>query len=348
MKKLFVNNQQLPLIIEPEGTANSKSELLQWVRNNFNQFSADLLKHGAVLFRGFEILEPQDFEELAIAVDPRLEQSYYGTSPRNVVPGTRYVYTASELPGYYPIMQHCEMSYVKHPPVNIFFYCHSAPDYGGESPICNFRKVYAELHPKIREEFESKGVVTVRNYSGSEKNSILNLFELKKWTEIFNTTNKAEVEKQCRDEGIAFEWRDENQLRLLHHTPAAVVHPVTGEKAWFNHLQVFHPHGADTEYTYIHARQKRVKTFVWKYFLRALVRIKSMKAEPIEQSMNVLFGDFSPVPDSYVEHVQEVIWKNLVILPWQKNAVMVLDNYSTAHGRLPYEGQRNVLVSWST
>lgn len=348
MKKLFINEQQLPLIIEPDSAGRSKSELLQWIKNNQQQFSADLLKHGAVLFRGFEVLNPKDFEDLAVAVDPCLEKSYYGTSPRNVVPGTRYVYTASELPDYYPIMQHCEMSYVKHPPVNIFFYCLVEPVYGGESPICNFRKVYAELHPKIRDEFDKKGVVTVRNYSGASKKSVLNQFELKKWPEIFNTTSRDEVEKQCRDEGIAFEWRNHDHLRLLHHTPASVSHPVTGERAWFNHLQVFHPHGADTEYKYIHERQQRAKTFFWKYFLKALVKVKSLGTEPIEQSMNVLFGDYSAVPDSYVEHVQEVIWKNLVVIPWQKNAVMVLDNYSTAHGRLPYKGQRNVLVSWST
>ena len=50
----------------------------------------------------------------------------------------------------------------------------------------------------------------------------------------------------------------------------------------------------------------------------------------------------------YVEHLEEVIWKNMVILPWKKNDVIALDNFSTAHGRLPYEGKREILVSWST
>src|SRR5688572_23608115 len=337
MKESFLNTQQLPLIIEPNGNGKSKPELVQWLNANKETFSQKFHRHGAVLFRGFEIETPKDFEEVSLLVDPRLKNDYYGTSPRNIVKDTTYIYTASELPGYYPIMQHCEMTYVKHPPVSIFFYCHVEPDYGGESPICNFRKVYAELDPKIRDEFDKKGVITVRNYSGLNSKSLFNLFELKKWNEIFLTTDKAEVEKQCREQEIEFEWRENDKLRLLHRTPAAITHPVTKEKTWYNHLQVFHPHGADVEYDYIHAHQHRAKTFFWENFLSLMVKLKSFTTPPIKQSMNVLFGDGSPVPDSYVEHIQGVIWKNLVIVPWKKKDVIALDNFSTAHGRMPYE-----------
>lgn len=348
MKQSFVNAQQLPLIIEPNGNGNSKQELLAWLKANKAEMNEKFIKHGAILFRGFEINNPNDFEDLAVVVDPRLEHAYYGTSPRNLVKGTKHVFTASELPGYYPIMQHCEMSYVKNPPVNIFFYCHVEPDYGGESPICNFRKVYADMDPKIREEFDRKGVLTVRNYSGLESGSKFNLFELKKWNEIFNTTDKAEVEKQCKEQDIEFEWMPGGNLRLVHRTPAAINHPVTKEKVWFNHLQVFHPHGADVEYAYIHQHQGRAKTFLWKTFLSLMVKVKSLTTKPIDQSMNVLFGDGTPVPDSYVEHIEELIWKNLVILPWKQNDVIAVDNFSTSHGRLPYEGKREILVCWST
>lgn len=348
MKESFLNAQQLPLIVEPNGSGNSKPELLKWLYANRNSIDKKFIQHGAVLLRGFEIETPNDFEDVAVAVDPKLEHAYYGTSPRNQVPGTKYVFTASELPGYYPIAQHCEMTYVKNPPVSIFFYCHVEPDYGGESPICNFRKVYAELNPKIRDEFDKKGIITVRNYSGLENKSRFNLFELKKWNEIFNTTDKAEVEKQCREQEMEFEWINGDNLRIQHRTPATITHPVTKEKVWFNHLQVFHPHGADTEYSHIHAHQHRAKTFFWKHFLNAMVKLKSLTTQPIDQSMNVLFGDGSPVPDSYVEHVQEIIWKNMVIIPWKKNDVFAIDNFSTSHGRLPYEGKREILVSWST
>jgi hypothetical protein len=78
-----------------------------------------------------------------------------------------------------------------------------------------------------------------------------------------------------------------------------------------------------------------------------MVAYKQRFTAPMDQSMNVLFGDGSPIPESYVAHVEEVIWKNLVIFPWKKNDVLAIDNFSTSHGRLPFEGKRNILVSWS-
>ena len=347
MTESYINDQHLPLIITPENGETSKSALLDNIRGNRESFMQKFYSNGAVLFRGFDINTPVEFEELALLIDPRMEDGYYGTSPRNLVKGTKHVYTASELPPYYPIMQHCEMSYAKHPPVSLFFYCHIEPGYGGETPLCNFRKVYNEIDPAIRQEFDKKGVITVRNYSGLEKKSRFNLFELKKWNEIFLTDDKSEVERQCREQEIEYEWMSNGNLRLQHHTPAAIEHPLTHEKVWFNHLQVFHPAAAPVEYGYIHQQQHRAKTMFWTVFLSALVKAKSLTTKPIDQSMNVLFGDGAPVPDSYVKHVEDIIWKNLVIFPWKKNDVLAIDNFSTSHGRLPFEGKREILAAWS-
>ncbi|HWB64498.1 MAG TPA: TauD/TfdA family dioxygenase, partial [Chitinophagales bacterium] len=275
MRESFLNEQRLPLVIEPANGKNTKSDLLDWMQQNRGAMMHKFYETGALLFRGFEIDKPQDFEGVVLQTAPQVEEGYYGTSPRNVVPGTKYVYTASELPGYYPIMQHCEMSYVKHPPVILFFYCHVEPEYGGETPLCNFRKVYRDIDPSVREDFEKKGIITVRNYSGLGKSSPLNLFELKKWNEIFLTTDKAEVERQCREQEIEYEWLNNGGLRLVHRTPVAIDHPKTKEKTWFNHLQVFHPAAAAFEYDYIHAHQHRAKTFFWSLFLKTLVKIKS-------------------------------------------------------------------------
>jgi hypothetical protein len=347
MKQSFFNAHQLPLVIEPNGNGKSKADLANYIAGNKQEFDEAFYKNGAVLFRGFELNTPKDFEAIAMQIDNRMESGYYGTSPRNPVAGTKFVYTASELPGYYPIPQHCEMSYVKKPPVTLFFYCYIEPEYGGETPLCNFRKVYAELNPKIREEFDKKGLITVRNYSGLGKGSKFNLFELKKWNEIFNTTDKREVERQCHEQEIEYEWLQDGGLRILHRTPAAIEHPRTKEKVWFNHVQVFHPAAAAEEYKHIHRHQHRFKTLLWSTFINLMVKVKKATTAPIDQSMNVLFGDGTAIPDSYVQHLEEVIWNNLVIFPWKKNDMVAIDNFSTAHGRLPYEGAREILVCWS-
>ena len=130
MKTSYINPQQkLPFLVEPIDQKHSKEDLLQWMKANAELVKKHFYEDGALLFRGFDINTPKDFEDLALQVDPGLKNDYYGTSPRNIVKNTTYIYTASELPGYYPIMQHCEMSYVPQPPISLFFFCHIEPEY---------------------------------------------------------------------------------------------------------------------------------------------------------------------------------------------------------------------------
>lgn len=347
MKKSFFDEKQLPLVLEPENGDKSLSTVVKWVNENRQEFDQAFYTNGAVLFRGFDINTPADFEKLALSIDPGLRNDYLGTSPRDRVAGTEYIFSASELPPFYPIMQHCEMSYVDNPPIRLFFYCHIEPPYGGETPVCNFREVYRQLPEHIRRDFDEKGVLTVRNYSGLEKKKGPNLWELKRWDEIFHTTDKKEVERQCEEYHIEYEWMEGGKLRLIHRTPATIKHPVTGETTWFNHTQVFHPEAGPVEYKYIHDRQKRIPTLAWWVFIRTMVNLKKRSVAPIDQSMNVLFGDGTPIPDDYVKTIEEVIWKNMVIFPWKKNDVIAIDNFSTSHGRLPFKGPREILVCWT-
>ena len=71
----------------------------------------------------------------------------------------QYVFTASELPSFFPIPQHIEMSFLPAPPRKLFFCCLEAPtSTGGETCLCDFKKVYDQLDPKVRDTFEEKGV----------------------------------------------------------------------------------------------------------------------------------------------------------------------------------------------
>lgn len=71
----------------------------------------------------------------------------------------QYVFSASELPPYFPIPQHLEMSFLPSPPRKIFFCCLDPPTSpGGETCLCDFKKVHDQMDPKIRKEFEDKGV----------------------------------------------------------------------------------------------------------------------------------------------------------------------------------------------
>jgi alpha-ketoglutarate-dependent taurine dioxygenase len=338
------SDNPLPTLIQPDTTTH-KDNLLEWIRENHDYVQETLLNSGAILFRGFDIHTPQDFEDVAISIDKNLANEYLGTSPRDQK--SNYTFSASELPWYYPIMQHCEMSYLSIPPRRLFFFAHVAPPYGGETPICDFRKVYDQISPEILHEFEQKGVITIRNYAAPGAKQGLNLAQLKSWESLFQTTDRDAIDALCKKYGMEYEWLENDALRVLNRNNAIVKHPITGEKAWFNHLQVFHPAGAPIEYEKIHQRQNRWQSWAMHLFTVTMYNIKNWTTNPWNHSMQVLFGDGTEIPESYVRHVQDVIWENMSIYAWQKGDVIAIDNYSVSHGRLPYSGPRNIMVAWT-
>lgn len=347
MKEYYLSeNSTLPLVISSDDESQKhKDVLVKWVEENKSQLEQKLTQHGAILFRGFDIKTPQDFEAIAKTFDNDLKNDYLGTSPRDKK--TDFVFSASELPPHYPIMQHCEMSFLPSAPRRLFFYCHIEPEYGGETPICDFRKVYNDLDPKIRTEFEQKGVKHIRNYS-SPDNKSKNAFQLKKWSDLFHTTDKAVIAEKSKLHDMQIEWKENDGLRVTNKNEATKTHPVTGEKVWFNHTQVFHLAAAALEYHKIHKRQKRWETFKTSMLLELMTFYNKHTKNANDQSMHVTFGDGTQIPQEYVEHIIDVIWKNMSINAWKKGDIICLDNFSTSHGRLPYYGPREVMVSWTS
>jgi alpha-ketoglutarate-dependent taurine dioxygenase len=187
MKTAPLHESGLPLLVTPESD-KSVPALAEYIRGERD----GLLGHGAVLFRGFDIGGPEAFEEIARAVDAELKNDYFGTSPRDAL--TRYVFSASELPPFYPIPQHCEMSFLPQPPRRLMFCCLTAPQSpGGETPLADFRAVWRDLDPAVRARFEERGVRYVRNYAGPEGGPKLDPWKLKRWDEMFQTTDRAVV-----------------------------------------------------------------------------------------------------------------------------------------------------------
>ena len=157
MTHLTNNNYKIygdfPLTIE----ANKHKRLeilLDWLRKEKSLLEEAMLKHGAIRFRNFDVSTPEDFEKIARAIAPELKNDYLGTSPRDAV--TDYVFHASELPGYFPIPQHCEMSFCANPPEFLFFSAMNPSEKNsGETPICDMRKVWSQMDENIRERFRS-------------------------------------------------------------------------------------------------------------------------------------------------------------------------------------------------
>ncbi len=322
----------------------SKKNLLGKIALEKDSLKIDLLKNGAILFRGYNIRTSDDFEDLALALESGLQNNYAGTSPRNS--RTKFVHSASELPNYYPITQHYEMSFLPTAPRYLFFFCYVEPKAGGETPVCNFRKVYEQLDPKIRKEFEEKGVRLIRNYSGPKTKAGNDIFQLKKWDELFKTTDRKTVEEERKKNELTSTWLPDDKLRLVNERPSMQKHPDTGEMVWFNHVQVFHREAAAIECHHIFKRRKDFYSFQYMVALNTITFFKRLFKKPENEAMHMMFADGTEIPKSYVEQVEQLIWNNLIANPWKLGDVLMIDNFSTSHGR-PFKGPRDILVAWS-
>lgn len=342
----YETSGDLPWTVQA-GADRRVEPLCGWLRERAGEIEQALARHGAVRFRGFAVEKPEDFESIARAIDGNLQSEYLGTSPREPVSGK--VFNASELPGFYPIPQHCEMSFCAHPPRRVFFCALEPPSEGsGETPLCDFRKVWRELDRGVRDRFVEGGLRIVRNYSGpsAAEASERDPLELKRWDEMFCTTDRHAVEQRSRAEGFEPIWPDGDRLRLVSTQPVFRDHPATGERAWHNHCTTFHLSTAVGEYERIVALRPTERHRAALEMARALeARARQRPAD--EQAMHCTALDGSEIPREDVEHVRDVVWRNMVIEPWRRGDVVAIDNFAVAHGRLPYEGARHVVVCWA-
>src|SRR5262245_42802118 len=97
----------LPWLIEPEtATAPLITDLAPRIRGELDE---KLLKHGALLFRGFAIDGPRDFQAFADAIGS-VRDYVGGNSPRSEI--LDRVYSSTEYPRSLEIALHNEMAYL--------------------------------------------------------------------------------------------------------------------------------------------------------------------------------------------------------------------------------------------
>ncbi len=305
---LLQPEQSLLLVIEPD---SDEIDIADWAASNREFIETNLLKHGAILFRGFNINSVSGFEKVANAIYPDLFGEY-GDLPREGVSGK--VYGSTPYPQDKAILFHNESSHLHRWPLKIWFFCVQPAQQGGETPILDCRKVYQMLEPKLREKFEQKQLLYVRNYIEGLDVS---------WQDFFHTTDKAEVENYCHQDGIDFEWLENNGLRTRKIRPAVAKHPRTGELVFFNQLQLHH----------VACLEPAVR--------KSLVSVFGKDKLP----RNVYYGDGTPIEDSVIEELEAAYQVAKVSFPWQQGDILMLDNMLSAHGRNPYFGNRKVVVA---
>src|SRR5229473_6281449 len=169
-------------------------DLTEWAAGNRDYIHKKLLVHGGILFRGFGLKSPADFERVVGTICNEL-YAEYGDLPREGVAGK--IYTSTPYPSDKAILYHNESSHMNAWPTRISFFCVVAAKEGGCSPIVDCRRVYKDLDPAVRQKFEEKGLMYVRNFSDGLDVS---------WQRFFSTEDRAAVEEACKNQGFIPEW----------------------------------------------------------------------------------------------------------------------------------------------
>jgi alpha-ketoglutarate-dependent taurine dioxygenase len=318
MKTSFLNQRKLPLVVEIDeggGSVLTPQTFIDLCLNHREFLRGQLLVWGALLVRGAPVLAPADFARFVREFSGKSLIDYVGGASPRVKLGEG-VYTSTEYPQNYTLSLHNELSYTYRWPDHLFFCCVKASGEGGETSLGDSRAILKGIDEKVVREFKSRGIKYVRNLHGGRGSGY-------SWQEAFETDDKSVIEAHCRAGGIRFNWKDDGGLTLIEVRPATALHPTTGEEVWFNQADGFHPSGIDAE-TYE-------------------LLISTMKEE--EFRLNSYYGDGAPLDLSALNHAREVIRREVVLVPWRAGDILILDNLLTAHGRLPFTGERKILLA---
>lgn len=85
---------------------------------------------------------------------------------------------------------HCDMAYLKHSPVALYFYCVRPAAARGETMLCDGAQVYEQLQPATREALSAQPIKYIRKYPEGN------------WQVRFGTRDLDEVRAFCRDNAL--------------------------------------------------------------------------------------------------------------------------------------------------
>jgi alpha-ketoglutarate-dependent taurine dioxygenase len=321
----FITPSHAPLVLEPQADKMTLPELLDLLNQENDFFKKNLLNYGALLFRNFPVHNEHDFTAVIEALQTGKFIDYIGgDSPRKII--TKGVYTSTETPPSMHLPLHNELSYAKHYPSHIYFYCDTPPMENGETILGDARKIYQAIDKDVRERFIEKKLCYISCYP--YKNDWMHRVNKnhKSWIHVFETEDKREVERKCNENEISFQWTSHDWLKISQVRPSVISHPQTQEPVWFNQAHHF-----DFNPKFLG---------LWRYLA---ARVFYCRKHTLLH--DVYFADNTKIPRQDLYHILDVLDANTIYFPWQKNDVLVLDNILMMHGRARFTGKRRVLTA---
>lgn len=301
-----------PLVWECRTPRPLHIDVEAWVVRRRDELLAQAAEHGAILFRGFPLATPQDFDAFVAAF--ALENFPYEESLSNAVRivKTPRVFTANEAPPNVNIYFHHEMAQTPIYPSRLFFFCEQAAAEGGATPLCRSDILWerlAERCPRFARDCEAKGL-KYTNVMPTDNDPTSGMG--RGWQSTLRTRAKEGAESRLRSLGYSWEWLPSGDLRATTPVLPAVCTLADGRKTFFNQL------------------------------IAAFQGWKDTRNDP---SKAITFGDGTPLDREAVNVATELAEELAFNVPWQKGDVALVDNFVTMHGRRTFSGTRKVLAS---
>lgn len=304
----FTGTEGFPMVIQPN---SSDLDPYVWAQSNREYIETQLRKHAGLIFRGFGLKTPQDFEQFANAIEPGLYGNY-GDLPKKE--GGKQTYKSTPYPESKMILYHNESSHLEKWPRKQWFFCELPSPIGGATPIVDCRRMLDVLPEDLVQKIEEKGLLYLRNF---HKNIDVS------WQHFYKTEDKTEVEARLSAAGTEFTWLDNDGLQTKTKTIGVIRHPVTGERSFFNQVQLHH----------IACLEPEVK--------ENLIELVGENLLP----RHVYYGDGTAISDEEMRIIGEAYETCAVRFTWQQGDVVMLDNMLAAHARDPFEGPRKIVVA---
>jgi alpha-ketoglutarate-dependent taurine dioxygenase len=300
--------RQFPIVMQPSGAG---LDAVAWAREQKDFIETALRRHGGILFRNFGLRTPQDFEAFAETIEPQLYGGY-GDLPKKE--GGRNTYRSTPYPEREMILFHNESAHLDRWPRKQWFFCELPSPVGGATPIVDCREMLRRLPPALVDKLERQQLLYVRTFTRRLDVS---------WQDFFKTDVRAEVEQRLAAVGTDWNWLDGDNLQTRTRCPAVIRHPVTGERAFFNQVQLHHVHCLEPE-----VRED----------LLSMVGLERMPR-------HVYYGDGMPIDSETMDIIGRAYEDCAVRFDWEQGDVVMLDNMLAAHARDPFEGPRKIVVA---
>ncbi|MGH7785717.1 MAG: amino acid adenylation domain-containing protein, partial [Candidatus Binatia bacterium] len=284
---------------------------VEWMARHQDEVRAALLRHGAILLRGFALAGAPAFTALARHLSPVLRTGYGDLAAED--PGAG-VYRTTAYPEQHAIQVHNEGAHAPNAPLYLFFLNQSAPAQGGATRLVQTRRVLAEIDPMVRRRLRDVPLTYGRTHHPGVDVS---------WQTLYGTDDPRQAEQRCCEAGVAFRWLRRDTLQTSVTLPGLTAHPVTGEAVLFHQLFLFHPACLDAD---------------------TRAGLEAIYA-PDELPRSVRWASGEPIDDAMVRDLLALYEKYAVDVRWQPGDALIVDNALSAHGREPFTGQRTLLVA---